>query len=287
MFEKTNGVCYPMLAILLTMVSTAAAVAPFFDPSLPLHCSPLQTGENGGVARGLLIRVAAREWVIFDQDLLRPVLWFESPAGDPPLSLETMSQASWDEPTKRGSVHPPEPTGKGTGLAPVLPGVGRSISEVMRDPRPVYGSDPGRGGLEESGRRFLGYRLSGEQAVLSYECDGVRIDEWFVKSGESLIRHLSVGPGPERVFLVASGDFTVTGAAREAASGKLHVASNHAGLTFAVAERKLIARLAAGKSERRVSYVYGRKRIAAPGGHRVSVTGHGGDGDVRGRRVEA
>ncbi|GAA5122536.1 hypothetical protein JIN84_10170 [Luteolibacter yonseiensis] len=266
MLEKTNGVWSRVCAVLLAVVSTAVGAGPFFDPSLPLYCSPIRTEENGVVARGLLIRLGAREWVAFDQDLLRPVLWFAPPAATPPLSLETMSQASWDEPTRRGTVNPPEPTGKGTSLAPALPGVGRTVEEVMTDPRPVYGDDAGRGGLEESGRRFLGYRLAGEQAVISYESNGVVIEEWFEKSGDGLIRHLAAGPGPELVFLVAGGNFTVKPTAQEASSGKLHVASNHAGLTFKAEEGKLIARLAAGKSGRRVSYVYGSKRIAAPAG---------------------
>lgn len=250
--------------VLFAMASVSAGASPFFDPSLPLYGSPVQTGGNGAVARGLLIRVGVREWVVFDQDLLRPVLWFDSPSEKPPLSLVMMSQASWDEPTRRGGVYPPEPAEKGTDLAPALPGVGSLVGEVMNDPRPVHGSDPGRGGLEDSGRRFLGYRLAGERAVISYECGGVRIDEWYEKVAEGMVRHLSVGPGPECVFLVASGNFTVKGAAQEATSEKLCAASNHADLTFQVAEGKLMAKLAAGKSERRVSYGYGHQRIAAP-----------------------
>lgn len=264
MFKRINGVRSRSLVALLAMASTAVGVAPFFDPSLPLHGSPVQTGKNGAIARGLLIRVGVREWVVFDQDLLRPALWFDSPTGIPPLSLVMMSQASWDEPTRRGGVHPPEPAEKGISLAPALPGVGELLKGVMKDPRPVYGSDPGRGGLEEYGRRFLGYRITGEQAVISYECGGVKTSEWYEKAGEGLIRHFSVGSGPEQVFLVASGDFTVKGTAQEATSEELHVASNHAGLTFQATEGKLIAKLAAAKSERRVSYVYGSKRIAAP-----------------------
>jgi len=264
MFRKMDGVCFRVPVVLLAMASAAVGQAPFFDPSVPLYGSPVRTIGNGAVARGLLIKVGAREWVIFDQDLLRPVLWFDSPSGTPPLSLVMMSQASWDEPTKRGGVYAPEPADKGTGLAPALPGVGSLVKEVMNDPRPVYGSDPGRGGLEESGRRFLGYRLAGEQAVISYECGGIAISEWYEKVGEGLVRHLSAGPGKELVFLVAAGNFAVKGAAREAASEKLHVASNHAGLTFQATEGKLVAKLAAGNSERRVSYVYGHKKISAP-----------------------
>ncbi len=245
-----------MVAVMVACIGAAGAAGPFFDPALPLHASAADTGGHGVIARGLLVRAGEREWVVFDQDLLRPALWFRSPAGKPPLSLALMAQASWDEPTRKAGVRCPIPAEKGRGLAPALPGVGAESAAVLEDPRPVFGGDPGRGGLEESGRRFLGYHLAGETAVLSYECAGVRVREWYEADRGRLSRHLAADAGGELVFLVAAGDFTVN-AGREAVSAELRVVSNHAGLKLEAAEGYLVARLAGSRGERRVSFGYG------------------------------
>lgn len=258
--------CCRYVAFLLLLCGQVWGAAPFFDPTVPLHGTPVNVGKNGVIARGLLLRVGENEWVVYDQDLLRPALWFESPEGKPPVSLEMMAQASWSEPTKRGGLYSPKPNrkeGKGLDLTPALPGVGLLPEHVLKDPRPVYGTDPGRGGLEESERRFLGYHFSGYTAVLSYECGDIQVKEWFEGRRGGIVRHLSVGPGAELLFLIGSGDFTVKDG-REAMSAGLQVSANHGGVKFEMMDGKLLARVAASKHERRVSISYGSEMVSTP-----------------------
>lgn len=263
MCERMNVLFRRISLLLLSLAGTVSATAPFFDPSVPLHGSAVNAGKSGIIARGLLIRLAEGEWLIYDQDLLRPALWFSSPAGKPPLTMSMMSQASWDEPTKRGGLYSSRPSAEGVDLAPPLPGVAGTLEEILKDPRPVYGTDPGRGGLEKTGRRFLGHGFAGDLAILSYECGEVKVREWFEKSSTGFVRNFSVGPGPERLFLLGDGEFSIE-EKRRASSTNLHVMSNHAGMTLESSGGKLVGRLASSTGERRVSLSYGRELIAPP-----------------------
>lgn len=247
----------PLVSATLALAYPASGASSFFDPAVPLHGTPVDTGSAGIVARGLLMRVGEGEWVVFDQDLLRPALWFHAADGKPPVSLSLMAQASWEKPTQKAGVKLPVPAGKGVMLTPPLPGVALEASDLLKDPRPGFGKDAGRGGLEASGRRFLGYHLAGETAVLSYRCSGVTVREWYEAGRGGMQRHLAVGPGDELVFLVG-----------EEKAGALPVSSSHPGLKLVTEGGKRIARLAASKQERRVSLSYGE---AKPGSKTPAV----------------
>lgn len=244
------------------MMSIAAA-APFFDPTMPVYGSPLDGREAGVIPRGLLIRAGEDEWVIFDQDLLRPALWTRPGKGKPPIALVTMSQASWEKPTQKGGIVAPPVDPDSVLLAPPMPGVGLKTEDLFKDPRPVHGNEAGRGGLEASGRRFLGYQIAGKSGVLHYECGAVLVREWYESDRKGLRRHLAVGPGDELLFSVATGDFELQASA--ASSAKLNLAVNHPGLKLEAREGKLIARLAASKQERRVTISYSDQKVTAAG----------------------
>ena len=241
-----------------------AAAAPFFDPTVPVYGSPVDGGGAGVIARGLLIRAGENDWVVFDQDLLRPALWVRPGNAKPPISLVLMSQASWEKPTQKGGVVPPLADPGSVLLSPALPGVGKSVDDLAKDPRPVHGRDPGRGGLEASGRRFLGYQVSGKSGVLHYECGGLLVREWYEADRKGVRRHLTVGPGGEMLFLLAAGEFE-TGPSGGATSSKLNLAANHAGLKLEMRDGRLIGRLAASKQERRVTLSYGTEKVAPAG----------------------
>ena len=255
----------PWFRVFLSVLSgglPAGAASPFFDPTMPVHGSPVNGGGSAGIiARGLLVQAGGGEWVVFDQDLLRPALWVHAEQGKPPVSLVMMAQASWEKPTRKGGVRQPEPAEGSIPLAPPLPGVGNAPDDLLVDPRPVHGNDPGRGGLEASGRRFAGYQLAGKAGVLVYENQGTRISEWYEADRRSLKRHLAVAGGGEILFLVAAGDFKIA-TPREAGSEKLQVSSNHPGLILEARDGKLFARLAASKQERRVTLSYGTEKAA-------------------------
>ncbi|MCW1884721.1 cytochrome c [Luteolibacter flavescens] len=253
---------FPLLAVLsLSLAGPSAAASPFFDPAVPVHATPVNAGSAGVIARGLLVRTGGDGWVVFDQDLLRPALWFHAPEGKPPVSLAMMSQASWEKATQKGGVKPPVPAAPGLAMTPELPGVAGNADDLLKDPRPTYGNDPGRGGLEGTGRRFLGYHLAGDAGVLSYQCGGLVVREWYDGNSSNLSRHLSVAAGGEMLFLVAAGDFEVKGAT--ATSPALQVSGNHPGLKLEAREGHLFARLAASKGDRRVTLNYGKDRTSS------------------------
>ncbi|MCW1925648.1 cytochrome c [Luteolibacter arcticus] len=256
-------VCPRLAAILLALAGPLAGASPFFDPGVPVHATPVDAGVSGIIARGLLIRTGGDGWVVFDQDLLRPALWFQAPAGKPPVSLVMMSQASWEKATQKGGVKPPVPTAPGLALSPALPGVGATPDALLKDPRPTFGNDPGRGGLESSGRRFLGYHLAGDAGVLSYQCGETVVREWYEGDRSNLSRHLAAAAGGEMLFLVTAGDFEVKGST--ATSPALQVSANHPGVKLEARDGHLVARLAASKQERRVSLSYGSDRTGAAG----------------------
>lgn len=241
--------------------SLHAAQGPFFDPTMPVYGSPVNLGSGGVLARSFLVKVGKGEWLVYDQDLMRPAYWFHTDEGKEPLSLETMAQASWVVPTKKGSTVWPQPQGPGMDLAPALPGMGISMEEVSSDPRPVFQDDFGRGGLQASGRNFLGYQIAGDTGVMITEDGGVKAREWYEASrgGGSVrfARHLAVDAGGPQYFTVAKGAFTLN-QAQEArrADGGLTVTSNHPGLKLELRGDLLLARLEGSKAERRVSLCY-------------------------------
>jgi hypothetical protein len=253
-----------LLIIAAAAIFPFADAAPFFDPSMPVYGSPVDGGAAGVMARGLLIRAGDDDWVVFDQDLLRPALWIRPGKAKPPISLVLMSQASWEKPTQKGGVVAPVADPGSVMLSPALPGVGRTVADLTKDPRPVHGNDPGRGGLEGSGRRFLGHQVSGGSGVLHYECGGVLVREWYEADRKGVRRHLAVGPGEEMLFLLATGEFE-TGPSGGATSAKLNLAANHAGLKLEARDGRVIGRLAASKQERRVTVSYGTQNVAAAG----------------------
>lgn len=236
-----------------------AKQAPFFDSSMPVHASPVNLGISGIIARGLLLKAGKDEWVVYDQDLLRPAYWFQSSEDKDPLSLQTMAQASWYEPTKKAGNSWPEPQGQGISLAPALPGIGTTPDKVLSDPRPTFTDEAGRGDLQQSERRFAGYRIAGDSGILVSETEGVKVQEWYTaqRMGNTgqLSRNLIVAPGAVRYFLVAKGDFQIN-AGREAKSADMTILSNHPGLKLEAQGGQLLARLEASQSERRVSLIY-------------------------------
>lgn len=241
---------YRLLLPLLGALLFPAAAAPFFDPRVPVHASPVDAGRAGAIARGLLVQAGKEEWVIFDQDLLRPAMWLHVPEGKPPVSLALMSQASWEKPTQKGGVKLPLPASPGLVLSPALPGIAATL-DGLADPRATFGRDAGRGGLETTGRRFLGYHLTGKAGVLSYRCGEVGIQEWYEADRVGLRRHLSAGPGGELVFLMPAG-------------AEVQVVSNHPGLKLEEAGGVRVARLAASKQPRRVTLGYNAGKAANP-----------------------
>lgn len=252
MLNLMRALCLISLAFQSFLLGTTGAASAFFDPNVSVFGTPVDAGKAGAVSRGILLRAGQDEWVVFDQDLLRPVLWFQASGSESPVSLALMSQASWDKPTRKGGVSLPKPPHQGIQLTPALPGVASDLSGLKKDPRPVFGHDPGRGGLEKTARRFLGYTVAGEVGVLTYRCGEIEIEEWYEVSRGSLQRHLAASAGDELVFsLPVEGE------------NELAISSNHPGLKVESVDGRRFARLAASKNIRRVSLIYGEVRASS------------------------
>jgi hypothetical protein len=242
----------PLIALIsLTASVPTLAVGSFFDPALPVHATPVDLGEAGILARGLLVRLGGNEWVVFDQDLMRPAHWFAGAPGKEPVTLLMMAQASWENPTRKAKKNQPSPTGRGVNLAPALPGIATDTAGLLVDPRPEFGKDPGRGSLEASGRKFIGYDVGSKHGVLLYRQGETEVREWYELKDSQLLRHLVVDPGGELLILVAGED------------DELRVESNHPDLALESAGGVRFARMAASKQKRRVTISYGKNSRAA------------------------
>ncbi|MGV3530850.1 MAG: c-type cytochrome, partial [Chthoniobacteraceae bacterium] len=244
-----------LAALLLTTPAAAAPVtdAPFFDPLVPVHGSPVSVNAEQLLTRGLLIRIAPEEWVIFDQELLRPAMWLPVPAGKDPVTLETMAQRSWHEPTRKAGAKQPVPTAEGKLLAPALPGVGFQVKEILKDPRPVLEDEAGRGSLFKTGRRFAGYRFAGEMGVLTYFVGRMSVEEWYQPTTGGFERHLRVSPGETIFLLMGRGRLEGRGAVLE---GDLRVNSPLTGAVLEAHEGNIIARVPGSAPGRRFSVEY-------------------------------
>jgi cytochrome c2 len=251
------------ISAFMAQAALANPLVPFFDPTMPVYATPVQASASDIIARGLLLRVATGQWVVFDQELLRPALWLDSTANSDPLSLETMAQSSWYEPSKRATAKMPKPLGKSFHLAPALPGCGEDVSELLSDPRPIFGAEPGRGSLDAKGKKFLGYDVSSDVPVLSSLSNGLEIKEWYAFEHGVLHRHLEVAAGGEILFLVSAGNFKISNDLLGAQNENSKHGSNHAGLRFENRDGVLFARLAASIHKRRVTLAYSAQAIPA------------------------
>jgi cytochrome c2 len=260
LFRSMRLLCLFIFSLLLAHPLSAAKPGLFFDPSMPVHATSLDAGNGDLVARGLLLRLSEEQYLLFDQELLRPVTWFSAPANKEPISLNLMAQASWYEPTKKAGAILPRPATAGKLLVPALPGIGVNAEVVLSDPRPDFGSEKGRGGLEASERKFLGYDVSGTTPVLHYRIGTTQVKEWYALSGGNLLRNFAIDAGKELVFLAAKGEFTIT-SAQQARSDKQVITSNHAGLRLASAKGHVIATLAASTHERLVTLAFSDQPI--------------------------
>jgi hypothetical protein len=243
------------LSLLVTGTLAAAQPGLFFDPTMPVHATPIDAGNGDLIARGLLMQLGDDQWLVYDQELLRPVVWFTAAPNKEPISLDLMAQASWYKPTNKAGAKLPRPVATGRMLVPAKPGSGVDAAAVLNDPRPDFGSEKGRGGLEASGRKFLGYDVSGATPLLHYSIGSTKVKEWYALSGGSLLRHLAVDAGKEMVFLAAKGEFTIV-KGNQARNDKEAITSNHPGLRLESDQGHVIARLAASTHERLVTLAY-------------------------------
>jgi hypothetical protein len=111
-------------------LQTAARVGPFFEPNFPFFQSPLNLhaeGREDFAVRGILLPLAGGQCAVFDQDLLRLAALWSVPAGQPLVTLKTMSQTSYAVPRRKAGADHPTPTGPSLLNCSTHPGVATSL----------------------------------------------------------------------------------------------------------------------------------------------------------------
>lgn len=172
-------------------------VGSFFEPAQPFYQTQAAIHPENFVVRGVLLPLDSGHAVLFDQELLRIAAIWQVPAGQPPISLQTMAQISYREPRAKVYSAHPQPTGPLLLTTAMRPGVAVSPAGLTEDPRaPNPAGDFGRGPLPADQARFEGVQLAGATAVLHYRVGPTAVREWFESRGPAksprLLRHFEI-----------------------------------------------------------------------------------------------
>ncbi|YCM43184.1 cytochrome c [Verrucomicrobiaceae bacterium 227] len=164
----------------------------FLEPDAPFLRSALliKNGkEFNHVRRGVLIPLGDDHWACFDPDLLRWAAIWKAPAGQPPLSYDSMAAISYPQGTTKAKAVP-SLRGNVITQSPELPGVGSP-----RDSRAIVLNAPATkvGPLPASQGRWLGLHLFGKTPILHYLVGRTHISEMLAIT-PSLQRVLKVEP---------------------------------------------------------------------------------------------
>ncbi|MGJ8698128.1 MAG: DUF6797 domain-containing protein [Verrucomicrobiaceae bacterium] len=158
------------------------AGAPFLRSALLI-----KDGETvNRVRRGLLVPLGEDHWGCFDPDLLRWAAFWKAPAGEAPLSYDSMAAVSYPE-GKAKAKKVPSLRGEVLFQTDEVPGVGEDDRAAL-----VNDGQARVGPL--GGRHWLGHELWGRTVVLHYEVDGTVVSELVRRNeGGSVERMLRVG----------------------------------------------------------------------------------------------
>ena len=220
---------YSIIAILLLTLPCVLAkpLAPngFVESQQPFLRSALIVSEKplNRVRRGVLLPLGNDLWTCFDPDLLRYAAIWKAPAGEAPLTMDSMAGISYPNGTAKANK-PPSLRGTIISQTPELPGAGvRKLSgEDIREGELL---DKGGkvGPLPPASGRYLGIVLSGKQPILEY------------RVGQRFVREMNRSLGPElieRTILVLPGADPLAFTIDEARATKSVMNGTKANLTF-------------------------------------------------------
>lgn len=170
----------------------------FVETEQPFLRSALIVSEKpmNRVRRGVLLPLGNNLWTCFDPDLLRYAATWRVPAGQAPLSMDSMAGISYPRGTAKANTVP-ELMGELLTSTPELPGVGvRSLpAEDIREGE-LLGNGGKVGPLPAGAGRYLGLVLCGDRVALDY------------RVGSRFVREMSHSLEPdliERTILVLPG----------------------------------------------------------------------------------
>lgn len=250
-----------LFAILFAEARLAAAEegpAPFFEADQPFFQTQVEMSADSDavagdlVVRGVLLPAGVDTFVLFDQELLRPVAAWRAPAGQPPITLMTMAQISYAAPRRKVGADHPRPTGPLWWSSAAHPGAASTLERLRLDPRPPgKAGEHGRGPLPATQGRFDGIDTAGGTAVLCYHVEGVALrEQWRAREGDAGLqvrRELRVSPRSTPLHFAlgrATGSEWTRVEGSSATADPLRVDCDVPNVRFSVEAGELIATLA-------------------------------------------
>lgn len=195
---------YLVFVVFLTQTGLAQTPGSFIEPEQNFLRSALIVSEKPAnrVRRGVLLPLGHDLWTCFDPDLLRYAAIWKAPAGQPPLTMDSMAGVSYpNEKAKADKV--PALRGDLISAAPELPGVGSPTLPETDIRKGELLSGKGKvGPLPSENARWLGLELWGKEVVLRYRIGTRQIMESScATSPDQIQRLIRVAPGKETVTI--------------------------------------------------------------------------------------
>jgi mono/diheme cytochrome c family protein len=301
---RTLAFCTVGLLSFAICPAASPDVGPFFEPDQPFFESQVQvttkeaaTQDYGNfVVRGIVQPFPSGAARVFDQELLRVAGVWRVPAGESPISPDTMAQTSYARPRRKAGAAHPLPTGPLLLTTGAHPGVALDLVALFTDPRPAAREgDSGRGPLPATIARFEGIEVAGETAILNYRVGETLVREWTqspsipavpdarpagiaAKTADTephplqLFRHFEVGAHSRPIFFaigaVPGGLWNRQGVhaafVNTPASGLVRFAANSDAISISVEHDELVATLAPSATPQRFSFALSFSAASSP-----------------------
>lgn len=312
MIFQSRTLAFCTAALLSFAICPAAPeVGPFFEPDQPFFQTQVQIStENAAahdtgnfVVRGIVVPFTSGQALVFDQELLRVAGFWSIPAGEPPVTPETMAQTSYARPRRKAGAAHPLPAGPLLLVTGSHPGVALDLAALFTDPRPpARPNDSGRGPLPAAVARFEGIEVAGKTAILNYHVGETLVREWTQTKAASgardvpaagpsataterenslqLFRHFEVaahsrpilfaiGAVPHGVWKTQNGRAAF---ANTPASGAVRFAANTDAISVSVEHDELVVTLAPSAARQRFSLALSFSAPAEPIAHAGTST---------------
>lgn len=198
--------------LLLTQSLGGPAIGPFLESETPFLSSALLIKDEkkiDPVRRGILIPLGNNHWACFDTDLLRWGAIWKAPAGQPPLTLDSMAAISYPN-GKAKAKSPPSLRGNLLHTNSARPGGGPEVLS-KGDTRPSLASNPSKqiGPFPPDQGRWLGLELRGKLPVLRYRIADAVIEEILLKTADQQFKRIiHLAPHRKRFHLNLGNTFT-------------------------------------------------------------------------------
>lgn len=176
----------------------------FVEAEQPFLRSALIVSENpvNRVRRGILLPLGDGYWTCFDPDLLRHAALWKAPAGQAPLSMDSMAGVSYPD-EKAKADKPPMLRGEVISQTTELPGVGIGAlpGKDVREAE-LLGGKGKVGPLPVGAGRYLGLLRSKHGVIVTYRVGTRYVREINrVIGGKTIERVIAVGAGRDSIAI--------------------------------------------------------------------------------------